>query len=84
MRNPTAPTAPTARRIRLATITTIALVAVTALTACSSTDEAGTAPAARPSTQEIAALFDQWNTALKGDPRVWPTCTPTTGYCCRP
>ncbi|TDC23049.1 SgcJ/EcaC family oxidoreductase [Kribbella albertanoniae] len=37
---------------------------MTALTACSSADAA---TAARPTTQEITALFDQWNTALKGD-----------------
>lgn len=54
---------PTARRIRLATITGIALLS---LTACASTVAQG---AARPSTQEIASLFDQWNTALKGDPQ---------------
>ncbi|MFB6720904.1 SgcJ/EcaC family oxidoreductase [Kribbella sp. NPDC056345] len=37
---------------------------MTGLTACSSADAATTA---KPTTQEIAALFDQWNTALKGD-----------------
>ncbi|MFC9689235.1 SgcJ/EcaC family oxidoreductase [Kribbella sp. NPDC056951] len=55
---------PTARRVQLATITGTALLAVTALTACGSNAAAAT----KPSSQEIAALFDQWNTALQGDP----------------
>ena len=51
----------TARRIQIATITGAALLG---LTACATTTAQG---AARPSSQEIAGLFDQWNTALKGD-----------------
>ena len=39
---------------------------------------------ARPRQQEIAGLFDQWNTALRGTLKQWLICTPRTGYCCRP
>lgn len=53
-------------RNRTARRATIILLALTALTACGTTNDPGDA---KPSSQEIAALFDQWNTALKGDPQ---------------
>jgi len=50
-------------RIQVAAITGAAVLALTAGTAT----VAQSAP--RPSQQEIAGLFDKWNTALKGDPQ---------------
>ncbi|MFK4088282.1 SgcJ/EcaC family oxidoreductase [Kribbella sp. NPDC020789] len=50
-------------RIQVAAITGAAVLALTAGTAT----VAQSAP--RPSRQEIAGLFDKWNTALKGDPQ---------------